>query len=206
MQTQTTDTNTTNAIPPASADDVVRRGIKRVLPCKLTDGEFMEISKTRVAREALRDQVEADLAKTAKKFKDQLSELEDEIAKMGRELHTGEQDRTVLCNEVFRRHEDGTGYVHTVRMDTSTEVEYRPATVSETQRYLPTLDVNAAGTNGSVLDQARSAQATPNGNGAADSDDVVKPEDMDDEDDDADDDADDAVVNGKSKRKAKKGK
>jgi hypothetical protein len=91
-----------------------------------------------------------------KRHTDQVAELDDEISKARRELHTGEQDRTVTCNEYFRRAEDGTGFVHTIRMDTGEEVERRPANPAETQRYLPSLDPPAA--NAPLLDQAVAAQ------------------------------------------------
>lgn len=206
MQTQTTE-NTATPTPPTVADDVVRRGIKRVLPCKLTEEEFVEIAKKRVAREALLKQCEADLAKEQKRRKDQIAELEGEIGAMGINLHTESEDRTVLCNEIFRRGEDGTGYVHTIRLDTNEEVERRPASVSETQRYLPT-DGFAPQSGASVLDQARSAQgaAAAPANGASvatDEPDEIKPEDLDDEDEADDEDEDD---NDKPKRGKRKGK
>lgn len=135
-------------------EDVVRRGINRDLPCKLTDEEFMRISKTRVTREAERDELEMDLALETKKRKDQIKERDDEIGKMRRELHTGFQDRTIKCNDVFRRHPDGTGWIYTVRLDTMTEVERRPASAAEMQRYLPSM-----GEGSGILNEARSAQA-----------------------------------------------
>ncbi len=133
-------------------EDVVRRNVKRELPCKLTEEEFTRISRQRVAKEAEHAQLEGDLAREKKKRQDQIDELEDEIAKMGRELHTEHQDRTVPCNDVFRRAMDGTGWIHTIRMDTYDEVERRPATAHETQRYLPSVD------GGGILDQSRVAQ------------------------------------------------
>ncbi len=161
-------------------EDVVRRNIKRELPCKLSDEELLRVARQRATKEAEQMQLEADLAKEQKKRKDQIAELADEVRKMGRELHTGEQDRTVPCNDVFRRAKDGTGWIHTVRQDTFDEVERRPATAHETQRYLPTVDGPGSG---GVLDiararQQRSAQDTddvPSG----DADTVVAPEDID---------------------------
>lgn len=147
-----TATTSPPATPPNTQDleldgDVIRRGIKRTLPCKLTEREFMQIAKTRVDKEALLLQLEADMAREVKKRKDDIAELEDEIARMGRELHTGEQDRTVDCLDVFRRADDGTGWIHTLRINkaddgtkTTEEVERRPATPSETQRHLPGVD------------------------------------------------------------------
>lgn len=134
-------------------EDVVRRGQIRALPCKLTDEEFVRISRARVAREAERNQLVDDLANETKRRKDQIKEAEDEIGKMGRELHTGYQDRAIKCNDVFRREEDGTGVIITVRLDTCGEVERRPASPAELQRHLPSIP------EGGLLSQARTAQA-----------------------------------------------
>lgn len=137
-------------------DDIVRRNLKRELPCKLTTEEFLRISKERVAKEAELGQLQDDLARETKKRKEQIEELSDEIEKKGRELHLEQQDRTVLCNEIFRRGSDGTGWIHTIRLDTFDEVERRPATAHETQRYLP--NVEGPGANPSILDKARERQ------------------------------------------------
>lgn len=134
--------------------DVVRRNIKRELPCRLSEEEFTRIARQRATKEAERDELEADLAKEKKRRQDQIDELDDEISKMGRELRTGEQDRTVPCNEVFHRASDGTGWIHTIRLDTLDEVERRPATAHETQRYLPGTD----GPSGGLLEDAQRAQ------------------------------------------------
>jgi hypothetical protein len=174
MQTQTANTTTD--------DEVLRRNVKRTLPCKLTEREFVEIARARATKEAELAQLEADLAKESKRRKDQISELEDEIRGMGRELHTGEQDRTVPCNEVFRRSDDGTGWVHTLRLDTFAEVGApRPASPAEMQRHLPSDELASPPRN--VLDKARTAQAT-NGHAADepavevnDDGDVVVPDD-----------------------------
>ena len=144
----------------AELGDVIRRGIKRTLPCDLTDAEFMQIAKQRVDKEALLDQLEADFDKIKTKHKVQVEELDGEIGKARQELHTGQQDRTVLCVEVFRRAEDGTGWVHTLRMDTipPSEVERRPASPSEAQRYLPGVEGMPVD-EGAPLEQAAAAQA-----------------------------------------------
>ena len=156
---------------PDTEGDVIRRGIKRTLPCKLTDDEFMQIAKTRVDKEALLLQLESDLAKEKKKRQDQIAELSDEIAKMGRELHTGEQDRTVECVDVFVRAEDGTGWVHTIRK-TGEDVERRPASPAETQRHLPGVEgVSVGGAAAPLLDQAIAAQGGDLGEADVDPDD-----------------------------------
>lgn len=141
-----------------ATDDVVRRNIKRELPCKLTEEEFTRIARQRATKEAERDELMDDLAKEKKRRQDQIEELNDEIGKMGTELRTGNQDRTVPCNEVFRRAADGTGWIHTIRLDTFDEVERRPATAHETQRYLPNVEPGNI-SSGSVLDDARAQQA-----------------------------------------------
>lgn len=150
MQTQTTETVTI-------ADDIVRRGVPRELPCKLDDVEFTRIAKTRAQKEAERDELAGDLAREKKKRQDQIDGIEEEISKMGRELRTGEQERTVKCNEVFRRHDDNTGWIYVIRLDTFDEVERRPANAHETQRYLPSIDNRTAPSSG-LLDDAQRAQ------------------------------------------------
>lgn len=119
--------------------DIIRRNIKRELPCKLTDEEFTRIAKQRATKEAEKEELEADLAKEKRRRMDQIELVQDELRVSGRELRTGYQDRTVNCNEVFCRTEEGTGWIHTIRLDTFDEVERRPATSHETQRYLPSM-------------------------------------------------------------------
>lgn len=148
-------TTTTATTDHSDLGDVVRRGLPRELPCKLEDDELLRIARTRTNKEAERDQLMSDMKDEIDRRKAQIKELEDEIGKMGRELRTGEQERTVKCNEVFRKHEDGTGWIYVIRLDTYREVERRPATAHETQRYLPSMD-GAAG--GGLLQQAAAAQ------------------------------------------------
>lgn len=159
-------------------DDVVRRNIPRELYCKLAEDEFVRISRTRVNKEAERDQLIDDLDQETKRRKDQIKELNDEIGKMGRELRTGEQERTVKCNEVFRKHDDGTGWIYVIRLDTSDEVERRPATAHETQRYLPSMDGGGGG--GGLLARASKAQRSaqpevPDAPTDGDADDEITP-------------------------------
>jgi cell division septum initiation protein DivIVA len=162
METQTT--ASANGLDRTHSEDVLRRAVKRTLPCKLTEREFVEISRARVAKEAELAQLQEDLAKETKRRKDQIGDLEDEIKLMGRELHTGEQDRTVSTNDVFRRHDDGSGWVYTIRLDTYAEVGApRPASPAEMQRHLPTDEL---ATPRNVLDKARHAQAEDSGDAA----------------------------------------
>jgi len=187
--------------------DIVRRGIKRTLPCELTDAEFMQIARQRVDKEALLDQVQGDFDKLKAKHKAQVEELEGEIGTMRRELHTGEQDRTVLCVEVFRRADDGTGWIHTLRTDKlsaafavaigmgathddaraqaaqAAEVERRPATPTEAQRYLPGVEGVAEERRGPLLDQAAAVQAAERAGDAESADDEDNDEDDAPEDD-----------------------
>lgn len=192
--TATTPTNTPvlDAAIPLAGADVMKRGVKRTLPCTLTEREFMAIAKQRVDKEALLDQVVEDFDKLKSKHKSQLEELEGEIGKMRRELHTGEQDRTVPCVEIFVRGLDGAGYVQTLRMDVLAQVyavargdgmshaeaadlardkarvEQRPATPTETQRHLPDIDGAAADRNAPLLDQAAAAQGRAAASGESD--------------------------------------
>lgn len=148
--------STTTSTTTYSDDTIVRRNIKRELPCKLSEEEFTRIARQRATKEAERDELQADLVKEKKRRTDQIEELDDEIGKMGRELRTGEQERTVPCDEVFRKLDDGTGWIFVIRKDTYAEVERRPANAHETQRYLPGVD--GPGATPSVLDAARARQ------------------------------------------------
>lgn len=120
--------------------DIVRRNIKRELPCKLNDDEFTRIAKTRALREQEREELMQDFAKEKKRRNDQIEEIDDEIKIQGKELRTGYQDRTVNCHEVFVRDSENTGWIFTMRLDTGVEVERRPASAYETQRYLPAMN------------------------------------------------------------------
>lgn len=137
-------------------DDVVRRNVKRELACKLTVEDELRISKTMVVKKRELRELEADLAREKKKRQEQIDDLEDEVRRMEADLDRGAEDRTVPCNDVFRRAEDGTGWIVTVRLDTFDEVERRAASAHETQRYLPSMDGSG------ILDEAarrqRSAQ------------------------------------------------
>jgi hypothetical protein len=179
----------------------VRRNIKRELPCKLTEEEFTRISRSASRRRPSSRSSQDDLAKETRKRKDQIEELEDEVAKMGRELHLEQQDRTVPCNEVFRRALDGTGWIHTIRLDTYQEVERRPATAHETQRYLPNVETPVGGgLLGEAARAQRSAQDEPSD--VPESSDGVEAKD-----DDASDDQGDSDKGDSSKsRKGRKGK
>lgn len=176
-----------------SDDTIVRRGIKRELYCKLNEEEFVRVARQRATKEAERDQLESDLAVEKKKRQDQIGELDDEIGKMGRELRTGEQERTVPCDEVFRVI-DGTGFIVVIRKDTWVEVERRPANAHESQRYLPGVE----GPGASVLDKATASAKTD-----APTESEGEPSDV-----PGDADADDAVLadekpDGKKKRSKK---
>lgn len=186
-----------------SDDTIVRRNIKRELYCKLTDEEQLRIAKTRSVKEAELEELEGDLEREKKKRKEQIDELGDEVKKMGRELRTGEQERTVACDEVFRVI-DGTGFIVVVRKDTYLEVERRPANAHESQRYLPGVD--GPGATG-LLDQANAAK--PENKPADDEGDDVPGDSDDGNDADADDDDDTQAAEkpaAKRTKKSKKGK
>lgn len=220
--TMATATASTPPAPPLTAHaklqdtdidgDIVRRGIKRTLPCDLTEAEFLRIARQRVDKEALLDQVVEDFDKIKAKHKSAVDELQGEIDKARQELHTGQQDRTVLCVEVFRRDDGGSGWVDTLRMDVLTaaygaaialaatpdearrgaaeqaRVEFRPATPTEAQRYLPGVEgyaVDAAASKGPLLDQAAAAQGRARAvGGDEDSEDDGVPDGADSEDED----------------------
>lgn len=209
MATATTPTTTDLTTP--DFGDVVRRGIVRALYCKLTEEEFTRIAKTRAVKEAERDELLDDLKREVEKRKAQIKDLEDEISKMGRELRTNEQERAVKCNEVFRKHEDGSGWIYVIRLDTFDEVERRGASPHEMQRYLPSMDGGGGLLAQATAKQAhaeRSAQPETEGAAAPESDgEDVPADDGDgaDEDVGADDAGDEQGDEQPKKRGGKKG-
>jgi len=138
--------------------DVIRRHVKRMLPVKLDDEELLEIARDAAKKRRNLRQLENDLADEQSKRKQQIKELQREIDTHDRELDTGDQERVVLCDEIFRA---GTVYVR--RSDTLEEFEPRPATAQEAQRYLPavesTLNTLPIDRNAPLLDQAAAAQS-----------------------------------------------
>jgi hypothetical protein len=201
MATTTTPTTTANFA------DVIERGVKRELPCKLTDEEELRIARQMVALKAELSEREAQWDLKAKKHKQESAETERVIAKMERELHTGQQDRVVICNRVFERNAAGGGDEVLIRLDPAhqlpgdtREVQRIPASASVMQKFLPF--IGEAG-GGSLLDDARAQQRAVEQRSAAAADDVpaddTKPESTSDGDG-ADEDE------SKPKRNGKKGK
>ena len=180
MATATEPTATTETTPP-TPEDIVRRHIKRVLPVKLTDAEQLAIARDAAKKRRVQRQLENDLADETKKRKQQIAELEKEIATHDRELDTGEQDRVVPCDEVFRA-----GLVWTRRTDTGKLFESRPATPQEANRYLPGVEstLGQLPANAPLLDQAVAAQgkasAPPEDAASSEPDDEVSDEPEDD--------------------------
>lgn len=169
--------------------DIIERGVKRELPCKLTDEEELRIARQMVTLKAELNEREGEWDLKAKKHKQEVAETERAIAKMERELHTGQQDRVVICNRVFERNVSGGGDEVLIRLDPAhqlpgetREVQRIPASASIMQRFLPF--VGDAHSNGSVLDDARAQQAAAAQRSAA-----PEPDASDDvpDDDDADD-------------------
>lgn len=207
METTTTNQTTMNQAP-ANYPDIIERGVKRELPCKLTDEEELRIARQMVALKAELNEREAAWDLKAKKHKQDVSDTERQIAKMERELHTGQQDRVVICNRIFERNAAGGGDEVLVRLDPAhqlpgdtREVQRIPASASVMQKFLPFID-QATG-NGSVLDDARAQQAAAAQRSAGPADDVPAdmPGDGEESEAEADDDADE-----KPKRNGKKGK
>lgn len=190
---QTTETTTAPTRPNLTLD-VVKRNVKRVLPCKLTDEELLRIARQRTIKENEHDQLVSDADLDAKKRKAQIKEYADEILAMRRELHSGYQERTILTNECFEKDDKGNCWIVVYRLDTGEPTgEKHPASPAEMQRYLP----DATG-SGSLLDQAAKVQrsAQPETVAAPDVPDGL-PEDGDDDDQDA------APAKSKAKRGGK---
>jgi hypothetical protein len=152
MATAQTSLSTDTQLPPA---DVIRRHVKRVLPVPLEDDELLEIARDAAKKRRVLRQLEKDLDDEKSKRNQQIKELQKEIDTHDRELDTGEQERVVLCDEIFRA-----GTVYMRRSDSGAEFEPRPATAQEAQRYLPAVEstLHTLPANAPLLDQAAAAQ------------------------------------------------
>lgn len=148
-------------------EDVIDRGLRNVLPVKLTQDEYSEIAHRRTVVEKEHDELEADLAKETERRKADIKTRKEDIAKLRRWLHSNEQERSVRCANVFRCviiNGQPTGWVVTLRLDNGKEVTRVPATPKQLQRYLPSDELDPSKHDASdeprpLLEQARAAQA-----------------------------------------------
>lgn len=159
-------TNSNAPTPPYDPADIINRGIKRTLPCKMDDVELLKLALQRADKAALRLQVIADFDKLKAKHKAQIEEMDADIAKADREIHAREQDRVVICTSVFHRDASGSGFVHFYRNDTDTIVEERPCTVGEAQSHLPAMD-GPVPKGGPILDRAPALHVVDEDDGTA---------------------------------------
>jgi hypothetical protein len=163
--TPSTITEPSAVIAHPSPADIVKRYVKRVLPVDLTDDELLKIAREAAKKRRVLRQLENDLADEVKQRKQRIAELEKEITTHDRELDTEQQERVVICDEIFR-----SGLVYTRRSDTGEEFEPRPATALEAQRFLPavesTLHTLPSDRAAPLLDQAAAAQAVAGANDA----------------------------------------
>lgn len=203
----TTESAPTETVRPNLTIEIVKRNVKRTLPCKLTDEELLRIARMRTTKENEHDQLVSDADLDAKKRKTQIKEYADEILAMRRELHSGYQDRTILTNEAFEKDPQGNCWIVVYRLDTGEPTGERwPASAAEMQRHLPMEEAS-----GNLLDQANKAKRSAQPETAPEADvpsDLPEGEDDvpdDDGDGDDEDDADDDKPAGK-KRGGKKGK
>jgi hypothetical protein len=160
--------------PDHTQHDTLRRHLKRTLPVKLTRDEQTDIAIAASKKRLAVKQLEKDLDDEKKRRQAQINEIQRDVDVSDRELATGEQDRIVSCNEIFRD-----GMVHVVRTDTWEIFESRPATAQEAQRFLPAVEATL-GT--SAVKNGKAAVATAMKSPAA------QPGTGEDEPDDSDDD------------------
>lgn len=135
--------------------DIIRKHLKRSLPVPLTRDEQTDIAIAAAKKRRQLKELEEDLDAEKKRRKQQIDELQREVDVHDRELDTGEQERIVMCMEVFRD-----GMVYTVRTDSWEEFEPRPANAQEAQRFLPAVESTLQDSGPRpLLDQALAAQA-----------------------------------------------
>lgn len=159
-------TNSNAPTLPYDPADIITRGLKRTLPCKMDDVELLKLALQRADKAALRKQVQADFDKLKAKHKAQIDELDAEIDKADVELHAREQDRVVICTSVFHRDASGSGFVYFYRNDIDAKFDERPCTVAEAQRYLPGVEGELP-KGGPILDRAPALHVVDEDDGTA---------------------------------------
>jgi hypothetical protein len=113
---------------------VIAQGIKRELPCRLTNDELLEIALSKARLEDERDQLQDQFADVKREWGERIAAIEKHINAMGLELRTRERRQVVLCHE---RVVAATRMVELVREDTNEIVERRAANLFEVGKILP---------------------------------------------------------------------
>lgn len=146
----------TESQPYEPVGDVLKKGIKRELPVRLTDIERLEIAEAKAKLEAELDEHRAEESDRRREASEREKEIEKRIAVMGAELRTREQRRVVICYERWEA-----GQVVIVRqdvdpVDAESVVERRAANLAEAQKVMPGAGQPAK--NGDVLAEAAKMQ------------------------------------------------
>lgn len=123
IETETTETHKT-----------IATGIKRELPCKLTDSELLDTAIIKADLEAELTALENEFDEVKSDWSKRLKDTERRIEKLGAEIHARERKRVIDCHD---RIEIATRMVETVREDTGEVVERRVANLFETGRVTP---------------------------------------------------------------------
>lgn len=103
----------------------------RWLPVTLTENEILERSKALAETLQTKRRVENEKANEMRNYGEQLKDLAGEIAKLGQVVATGEESRSVNCEQ---RHNEGR--IEVVRLDTGEVIESREASGDELQNDL----------------------------------------------------------------------
>ncbi len=129
--------------------DYVSKNRKMIQPVQLDDIEIAILAKERAKQEAQLEELQTKASDISKEWKEKIQQQERLIETLGADIGRGKQDRTVMCDEIFRN-----GKIDTVRQDTGVVISSRAASMQEAQRYLPAME----GQGGGMLADARKAQ------------------------------------------------
>jgi hypothetical protein len=122
--------------------DIIKRNLKRELPCALDDDEVLIHARAATKKRAELRVIEAEIAEERKKQKERVAGVEKEIARLDAIVESGKERRIVVCHEKWAN-----GAVHLVREDTGEVVDTRQATAADRNLVVPGsgLDVETDG-------------------------------------------------------------
>lgn len=136
--------------------DIIKRNLKRELPCALDDDEVLIHARAAAKKRAELCTIQLEIADERKKQKERVATVAKEIARLDGIVESGKERRIVVCHEKWAN-----GAVHLVREDTGEVVDTRQATAADRNLVVPGsgLDTEPEGLLAEAAKKKRGAKA-----------------------------------------------
>jgi len=141
--------------------DIIKRNLKRELPCALDDDEVLIHARAATKKRAELRVIEAEIAEERKKQKERVAGVEKEIARLDAIVESGKERRIVVCHEKWAN-----GAVHLVREDTGEVVDTRQATAADRNLVVPGSGLDVENDNQPAPKRARKSKVDGGSAGA----------------------------------------